>query len=87
MTLRLSINLSFDGQCEDAFKFYEQYLNGKITFKLTWGDSPIAAQAPPGREATIFHATLKIGDTVILGSDPAPDQYEQPKGFSIVTGE
>ncbi len=32
--------LSFNGQCEAAFKFYEQLLGGKITFMQTWGDSP-----------------------------------------------
>jgi PhnB protein len=38
MTLDPCINLSFDGQCEAAFKFYERCLNGKISFMLTWAD-------------------------------------------------
>jgi hypothetical protein len=35
MTLNPCINLSFDGRCEAAFKFYERCLNGKISFMPT----------------------------------------------------
>jgi PhnB protein len=59
-------------------------LNGTIAFMLTWGDSPMAGEAPAGWDAKIAHATLEIGDTVISGSDPPPDRYHQPKGFEIV---
>jgi PhnB protein len=33
----MSLNpyLYFDGQCEEAFKFYEKRLGGKITFMMT----------------------------------------------------
>lgn len=83
MTLDPCINLSFDGQCEAAFKFYERCLNGKITFMLTWGDSPMAKDAPPGWSSKIVHATLVVGNTRLQGSDPAPGSYEPPRGFCI----
>ncbi len=86
MTLRLSINLSFDGQCEDAFKFYEQCLNGKITFKLTWGDSPMAKDAPQHWRGKMVHATLTVGDTTFSGGDALPGTYERPQGFGILLG-
>ncbi len=84
MKLNPHISLAFNGQCEAAFRFYEQCLNGTIAFMLTWGDSPMSAGAPPGWNAKIAHATLKIGDTVITGSDVAPAGYQQPKGFEVV---
>jgi PhnB protein len=84
MKLTPHLSLGFDGQCEAAFRFYERCLGGAIAYTLTWGDSPLAAEAPPGWDAKIAHATLKIGDTVITGSDLPPDRYEQPKGFSLV---
>src|SRR5437762_4335575 len=83
MTLSLCINLSFDGQCEAAFKFYERCLNGKITFMLTWGDSPMAKDAPPEWSGKIAHATLVVGNTRLQGSDPATGTYEPPRGFGI----
>ena len=39
--------LSFNGQCEAAFKFYERCLGGKITFLGTYGDSPLANEVGP----------------------------------------
>jgi PhnB protein len=84
MKLGAKISLVFNGQCEAAFRFYEQCLNGTIAFMLTWGNSPMAADAPPGWDAKILHATLKIGDTAITGSDMPPDQYETPRGFSVL---
>jgi PhnB protein len=84
MKLNPHISLAFNGQCEAAFRLYAQCLNGTIAFMLTWGQSPMAAEAPPGWDAKIYHATLTIGDTGITGGDLPPDRFEQPKGFSIV---
>jgi len=84
MNLNPCINLSFDGQCEAAFKFYERCLNGKITFMLTWGNSPMAKDAPPEWGSKIAHATLVIGNTRLQGADSAPGSYESPRGFCIM---
>jgi PhnB protein len=84
MQLNPQISLAFNGQCEAAFRFYERHLNGAVTFMLTWGASPMAASAPPGWDAKIAHATLKIGDTAILGSDVPPERYARPGGFEVV---
>lgn len=83
MTLNPCINLPFNGQCEAAFRFYERCLNGRITFMLTWGNSPMAKDAPPEWGDKIAHATLAVGDTRLQGSDPTPGSYESPKGFAI----
>ena len=83
MTLNPCINLSFDGQCEAAFKFYERCLNGRIAFMLTWGDSPMAKDTPPEWSNKIVHSTLVIGNIRLLGSDPPPGSYESPRGFAM----
>ena len=43
--MEVSSYLIFDGQCEEAFKFYEKVLNGKIVGIMTWGESPMAKTA------------------------------------------
>ena len=83
MKLNPCINLSFDGQCQAAFQFYERCLNGQIAFMLAWGDSPMAKDAPPEWSRKIAHATLLVGNTRLQGSDPAPGSYESPRGFAI----
>ncbi len=30
-----------------------------------------------------MHGSVRIGGQVLLGADVAPDQYEEPKGFSL----
>ena len=81
--MQLNPYLSFNGKCEAAFKFYEQCLGGKIVFMMTYGDSPMAEQAPPEWRNKILHATLSVGNAVLQGADSPPEHYEEIKGFSI----
>jgi PhnB protein len=38
--------LSFDGQCEAAFKFYEQCLGGQLGTIFRYAGTPLADQVP-----------------------------------------
>jgi PhnB protein len=84
MKLSPHITLHFNGQCEAAFKFYEQCFGGKIQFTLTWGSSPMAEQAPRGWSEKLLHARIAIGDAELIGGDVLPEHYQPPKGFSIL---
>jgi PhnB protein len=84
MNLTPYIALRFNGQCGSAFKFYERCLGAKIVFILTWGNSPMAAQAPPGWGEKILHARITVGGTDLVGSDVLPEEYEPPRGFSVI---
>jgi len=75
--------LNFNGQCDAAFKFYEKCLVGKIAFKMTYGESPMAKETPPERHNRILHARLIVGNAVIMGSDTPPECYQKPQGFSV----
>src|SRR2546425_4214155 len=86
MALTPHLSIMFDGQCEAAFRFYERCLSGTISFMLTWGDSPAAAEAPPDWAGKVYHATLRVEDFVMTGGDLPSDKYEKPRGFSIVLG-
>ena len=86
MTLHPSLSLSFDGRCEEAFKFYEQCLDGKITFQLKWGDSPMAKDAPEHWHGKLVHSTLMVGGMRFSGGDALPGSYERPQGFGILLG-
>jgi PhnB protein len=84
MMLNPQFALSFNGTCEAAFRRYERCLDGTITFMLRWGHSPTPADVPADWGDKIYHATLKIGDIVIMGGDRPLDRYDQPKGFELV---
>ena len=81
--MQINPYLGFDGQCEKAFKFYEQVLGGKITFSMTWGEMPGADQFPAESHKLIMHTTLSLGDHVLQGADSPPGRYEQPKGMNV----
>lgn len=75
--------LMFNGQCEAAFTFYEKCLGGKIVFKLTNGESPVAKDTPKERQNQILHARFVVGDNALMGSDSPPEHYEKPQGFFV----
>jgi PhnB protein len=81
--MQLNPYLLFNGQCEAAFKFYEQCLGGKITAMQTHGDSPMAEHVSPEWRDKIIHARLILGDNVLMGSDTPPEHYAKPQGFSV----
>ena len=58
--MQLNPYLSFDGRCEEAFKFYEQCLGGKIVAMMTFGGSPMEGQTP-SRMAQQDHACAAYG--------------------------
>ena len=81
--MHLNAYLTFNGQCEAAFKFYEQCLGGKIVAMFTHAGTPAAGQVPPEWQDKIMHACLKAGDSMLMGSDAPPNYQQQPKGFSV----
>lgn len=81
--MKLNPHLNFNGQCAAAFKFYEQNLGAKILFSLTYKESPMAGQFPPECGDQIMHATIEIGDVIVMGSDSPPGYYVQPNGFCV----
>jgi PhnB protein len=82
--MKLNPYLSFSGQCEAAFRFYEQCLGGHIEGMMRWGESPMAEQVSPEWRNKIMHAQLTVGDQELMGADSPPEQFEEPKGFSIL---
>ena len=84
--MKLNPHLTFNGQCEAAFKFYERCLGGKIVTMFSYGDSPMAEQTPPEWREKILHATLTVGDNILMGTDIRPEHYERAKGFYVILG-
>ena len=75
--------LSFSGDCEAAFRFYEECLDGKLGEIFRYAGTPLAEQVPADWQNKVMHGSLAIGEHVLMGGDVAPDRYERPKGFSL----
>jgi len=77
--------LSFNGNCADAMRFYEQALRGKLEVLMSGADSPMADQMPKEFAHRIIHARLVLpgGGTIYAGDCPANMPYEGIKGVSM----
>lgn len=67
--MKLDIYLNYNGNCEEAFRFYEQHLGGKITSIARHGEQPTPQKLPPEWNSKILHARIEIGGMVLMGAD------------------
>src|SRR5438132_13643106 len=81
--MELSTYLFFNGQCKEAFQFYEKALRGKIGLVMTYGESPEKDKCGPESRDKIMHVRLKGGDHHLMASDAPPDHYHKPQGVSV----
>jgi len=72
--MRLFAQLNFGGNCEEAFRFYETQLGGKIVMMMNQSQAPGAAR-DAGK--AIIHARIDIGDTVLTGNDVPPSVFKK----------
>jgi PhnB protein len=74
--MKLHTFLNYGGNCEQAFRFYEQHLGGKITMMMTRGQQPNPNSVSPDSKDLILHARIVIGETELMGADVAPERFE-----------
>jgi PhnB protein len=64
--------LTFNGNCQEAMKFYKEGLGGELNFQ-TIGESPLADKMPSEMKECVLHASLTTKGFVIMGSDMTPE--------------
>src|SRR5699024_1369133 len=69
--MKLNAYLNFGGHCEEAFHFYTEKLGAEITAMMPFSDGPPEATAamPAAWRTKIMHASLKLGDHELMGTD------------------
>jgi PhnB protein len=82
--MKLLTYLNYGGNCEKAFRFYEQHLGGKITMMMTHGEQPDPQNVPPEWRKAILHARMNIGETELLAADVPPERF-QPMRSAYLT--
>lgn len=81
--MQMTPYLNFKGDCEAAFKFYEQCLGGQGLSFHRYGGSPMQDQVPAELRDRVMHATLLCGKTALMGADAPPQYYRETQGFSV----
>ena len=84
--MQLSTYLFFNGNCEQAVKFYEKHLGAKVVMMMRNADAPPDARMPNTPDDMIMHVRLDIGASMLLASDCPPNMFDKPQGFRVMYG-
>jgi PhnB protein len=74
--MKIHTLLNYGGNTEEAFRFYEKHLGGKITMMMTHADAPDQSNIPPEMKKAILHARMTIGETQLFANDVPPDRFQ-----------
>jgi PhnB protein len=84
--MQLNPYLLFNGQCEEAFRFYERALGAKIETMLLHEGTPAEAHVPAEWIKKVMHGRITVNGRTVMASDCPPDRYTAPQGISINLG-
>jgi len=74
----------FEGRCEEAIEFYKTALGAKVTMLMRFKDCPEPMPGMhPANGDKVMHASMTIGDSVLLMSDGRCQGAVSFKGFSL----
>jgi PhnB protein len=81
--MNLSAHVSYNGRCEEAFKYYEKHLGGKILRMMTHAGTPAEGHVPAEWKQKIMHGQIQIDDSILMGVDAPPGRYQPAAGYSV----
>ena len=74
--MKLHTFLNYGGNCEQALRFYEAHLGGRITMLMRRGELPDQPVTWPGWEQSIQYGLMELGETQLMASDVPPDRFQ-----------
>src|SRR5688572_12934169 len=66
--MKLDVYVNYRGSCEEAFRFYERHLHGRITGLVRHSEQPNPNVSSDWQDK-VLHARIEIGSTVLMGAD------------------
>jgi PhnB protein len=78
--------LIFNGNCEEAFLFYQSVFGGEFPYIGRFKDMPADDNCPPVSEEEadrVMHVSLPIGNTVLMGSDSTSQSGDVVIGANV----
>jgi PhnB protein len=78
--------LNFDGRADEAAAFYHKVFGAELQMLMRYKDSPDPCpegMIPAGAEDKVMHMSLKIGDSIVMGSDGRCSGAPSFQGFSL----
>ena len=78
--------LDLNGRCEEAIEFYKRTVGAQVEMMMRYKEAPEPpppGMVAPGSENKILHASLRIGDSVVMMSDGYCGGTPELKGVSL----
>ncbi len=69
--MKLNPYLNFDGDAEEAFRFYQSIFGGELVIQKM-SDAPGTEGLPDAEKNRVMHASLPLGDQYLMASDCLP---------------
>jgi PhnB protein len=83
MTMKPQFYLFFKGNCREAMTHYAKTLGGSVENVFLNKDAPSAEERMPGGDDMVMNMSIRLGDTVMMGSDNSDEMYQAPQGFRM----
>jgi PhnB protein len=83
--MQLDTYINYRGTCEEAFRYYEQHLGGRIIGIVRHGQQP-NPNIPSDWKDKVLHARVEIGNGVIMGAD-IPNSEPMRSAYVTLTAD
>ncbi len=84
--MKLYTHLNFGGNCEEAFRFYEAHLGGRITMMMKVTDLPPSIEPPPESPQAVIHARMNVAGVELIGNDVPPQHFKPIRSSYLYLG-
>jgi PhnB protein len=83
--VKLFIHLNFPGNCEQAFRYYEENLGGKILSLMKQSEAPGASHNSEEADP-VLHARMELAGAVLIGNDVPSDRLQPMRSAYLYLG-
>ncbi|HSU18255.1 MAG TPA: VOC family protein [Acidobacteriaceae bacterium] len=81
--MNTNLHLGFQGDCDEAFSFYEKVFGTKRLMTMKYGDAPQGTPVPPDAKDLVMHTAMPVGNITLMGADAPPGKGTAMGGFQI----
>lgn len=71
-----------NGTCKEAFERYKEVFGGELTI-MTNGEAPPGEGMPGADPSSVMHASLTLGDALLMGSDDPTGDGGAKAGIAV----
>ena len=76
LSMSISMYLTFDGNCREAFEFYRSVFQTEFQVLQTFGDAPEDMKVSESLKNQTMHVSMPIGTSVLMGSDHRSEKQQ-----------